>query len=185
MTPETDAFLTEARDWLAAHVPTGPLPSVDTAEGFERHREWERALAAARLSVVSWPAEYGGRDASLLEWLAFEEAYYAAGAPVRVGQNGLFLLAPTLFAHGTQEQRDRLLPPMARADEIWAQAWSEPEAGSDLAAIRSRAVATDGGWLLSGTKTWSSRAAFADRAFGLFRTGLSADTAGGDRHTRA
>jgi alkylation response protein AidB-like acyl-CoA dehydrogenase len=187
VTPDTAAFLAEARDWLAAHVPPGPPPSVDTAEGFEWHRQWERALAAARLSVVSWPAEYGGRDASLPEWLAFEETYYAAGGPVRVGQNGLFLLAPTLFAHGTQEQRDRLLPPMARADEIWAQAWSEPEAGSDLAAIRSRAVATDGGWLLSGTKTWSSRAAFADRAFGLFRTGTSADGdagagAGGDRH---
>ena len=161
----------EARDWLAAHVPAEPLPSVDTAEGFERHREWERELAAARLAVVSWPAQYGGRDASLLDWLAFEEEYYAAGAPVRVGQNGLFLLAPTLFAHATQAQRDRLLPPMARADEIWAQAWSEPEAGSDLAAIRSRATPTDGGWLLSGAKTWSSRAAFADRAFGLFRTG--------------
>jgi alkylation response protein AidB-like acyl-CoA dehydrogenase len=145
VTPDTGAFLAQARDWLAAHVPPGPLPSVDTAEGFEWHRGWERALAAARLSVVSWPAEYGGRDASPLEWLAFEEAYYAAGGPVRVGQNGLFLLAPTLFAHGTREQRDRLLPPMARADEIWAQAWSEPDAGSDLAAIRSRAVATDGG----------------------------------------
>jgi len=159
----------EARDWLAAHVPASPLPSVDTASGFERHREWERELAAAGLAVVSWPAEYGGRDASLLDWLAFEEEYYAAGAPVRVGQNGLFLLAPTLFAHATPAQRDRLLPPMARADEIWAQAWSEPDAGSDLAAIRARATATDGGWLLSGTKTWSSRAAFADRAFGLFR----------------
>ena len=168
-------FRTEVRDWLAAHVPAVPLPSVDTAEGFERHREWERQLAAARLSVVSWPAQYGGRDASLLEWLAFEEEYHAAGAPVRVGQNGLFLLAPTLFAHGTREQRDRLLPPMARADEIWAQAWSEPEAGSDLAAIRARAVATDGGWLLSGTKTWSSRAAFADRAFGLFRVDPAAE----------
>ena len=178
LTPDT-AFLAEARDWLAAHVPPAPPPSVDTAEGFAWHREWERGLAAARLSVVSWPQEYGGRDASLLEWLAFEEAYYAAGGPVRVGQNGLFLLAPTLFAHGTREQRDRLLPPMARADEVWAQAWSEPEAGSDLAAIRSRAVAADGGWLLSGTKTWSSRAAFADRAFGLFRTDPSA---GGDRH---
>jgi alkylation response protein AidB-like acyl-CoA dehydrogenase len=179
VTPDAGAFVAEARDWLAAHVPPGPLPSVDTAEGFEWHRGWERALAAARLSVVSWPAQYGGRDASLLDWLVFEEAYYAAGGPVRVGQNGLFLLAPTLFAHGTKEQRDRLLPPMARADEIWAQAWSEPEAGSDLAAIRSRAVRTDGGWLLSGTKTWSSRAAFADRAFGLFRTGTSAN-AGGD-----
>ena len=171
----THAFRAEVRDWLAAHVPAGPLPSVDTAAGFERHREWERELAAARLSVVSWPAEYGGRDASLLDWLAFEEEYYAAGAPVRVGQNGLFLLAPTLFAHGTREQRDRLLPPMARADEIWAQAWSEPEAGSDLAAIRARGVRTDGGWLLSGTKTWSSRAAFADRAFGLFRTDPAAE----------
>jgi len=155
-------------------VPAEPLPSVDTAEGFERHRTWERSLALAGLSVVSWPLEYGGRDASLLDWLAFEEEYYAAGAPARVGQNGLFLLAPTLFAHGTQEQRDRLLTPMARADEIWAQAWSEPDAGSDLAAIRSRATATDGGWLLSGTKTWSSRAAFADRAFGLFRTSADA-----------
>jgi alkylation response protein AidB-like acyl-CoA dehydrogenase len=171
----TGEFRAEVRDWLAAHVPAGPLPSVDTAAGFERHREWERELAAARLSVVSWPAEYGGRDASLFDWLAFEEEYYAAGAPVRVGQNGLFLLAPTLFAHGTREQRDRLLPPMARADEIWAQAWSEPEAGSDLAAIRSRATRTGGGWLLSGTKTWSSRAAFADRAFGLFRTDPSAE----------
>ena len=179
MTPDTGAFIAEARDWLAAHVPPGPLPSVDTAEGFEWHREWERALAAARLSVVSWPAAYGGRDASLREWLVFEEEYYAAGAPVRVGQNGLFLLAPTLFQHGTAEQRDRLLPPMARADEVWAQAWSEPDAGSDLAAIRATATrsARHGaeGWLLSGTKTWSSRAAFADRAFGLFRSDPAAE----------
>jgi len=173
-------FRAEVRDWLAAHVPAEPLPSVDTAEGFGLHRAWERELAAARLSVVSWPAEYGGRDASLLDWLAFEEEYYAAGAPARVGQNGLFLLAPTLFAHGTPEQRDRLLPPMARADEVWAQAWSEPEAGSDLAAVRASAVRvntgrTEGGWLLSGTKTWSSRAAFADKAFGLFRTDTAAE----------
>jgi alkylation response protein AidB-like acyl-CoA dehydrogenase len=168
---DTDGFRAEVRDWLRAHLPAGPLPSVDTANGFARHREWERELAAARLSVVSWPPRYGGRGASLLEWLVFEEEYYAAAAPVRVGQNGLFLLAPTLMRHGTAEQRDRLLPPMARADEIWAQAWSEPEAGSDLAAVRARATRTEGGWRLSGTKTWSSRAAFADKAFGLFRTG--------------
>ena len=121
------------------------------------------------------PTEYGGRDASLLEWLIFEEEYHAAGAPVRVGQNGLFVLAPTLFAHGTAEQRTRILPTMARAEEVWAQAWSEPEAGSDLAAIRSRAVRADGGWLLSGQKTWSSRAVFADRAFGLFRSDPQAE----------
>src|SRR5689334_9143767 len=166
----TSAFRAEVREGLAAHVPDPPLPSLDTAEGFERHRAWERELAAAGLAVVSWPARYGGRDATLSEWLVFEEEYYAAGAPARVGQNGLSLLAPTLFTHGTDEQRDRLLPPMARADEVWAQAWSEPDAGSDLAALRSRAVAVSGGWLLSGTKTWSSRAAFADRAFGLFRS---------------
>ena len=168
-------FRAEVRDWLAAHVPAEPLPSVDTAEGFARHREWERELAEARLAVVSWPAGYGGRDASLLEWLVFEDEYHAAAAPVRVGQNGLFLLAPTLFAHGTAEQRDRLLPRMARADDVWAQAWSEPGAGSDLAAIRATATATDGGWLLSGQKTWSTRAAFADRAFGLFRSDPSAE----------
>jgi alkylation response protein AidB-like acyl-CoA dehydrogenase len=170
-----DGFRAEVRDWLAAHVPAQPLPSVDTAAGFAAHRAWERELAAARLSVVSWPPEYGGRGASLPEWLVFEEEYYAAAAPVRVGQNGLFLLAPTLFAHGTAEQRDRLLPPMARADEVWAQAWSEPDAGSDLASIRATATRAEGGWLLSGTKTWSTRAAFADRAFGLFRSDPGAE----------
>ena len=167
---EALAFRDEVRAWLAANVPDPPLPSMDTEEGFRRHREWERHLADARLSVVTWPERYTGREASLLQWVLFEEEYYAAGAPGRVGQNGLFLLAPTLFAHGTQEQRDRLLPAMARGEQVWAQAWSEPEAGSDLAAIRSTAVRTDGGWLLSGQKTWSSRAAFADKGFGLFRS---------------
>jgi alkylation response protein AidB-like acyl-CoA dehydrogenase len=164
------AFRAEVRSWLAEHVPAAPLPSVDTAEGFERHREWERILAAARLSAVSWPQRYGGRDATLAEWLVFEEEYYAAGAPVRVGQNGLYLLAPTLFSFGTADQRDRYLPRIATAEEVWAQAWSEPDAGSDLAALRARGTRVSGGWLLSGSKTWSSRAAFADRAFGLFRT---------------
>ncbi|GAA2670611.1 acyl-CoA dehydrogenase family protein [Streptomyces lunalinharesii] len=164
------AFRAEARAWLAAHVPATPLPSLETREGFAAHRAWERQLAADRWSVVSWPAEFGGRDATLFQWLAFEEEYYAAGAPGRVSQNGINLLAPTLFEHGTLEQRARVLGPMATGDVIWAQAWSEPEAGSDLAALRSTAVRTDGGWLLRGQKTWSSRAAFADRAFGLFRS---------------
>jgi len=164
------AFQAEVRDWLAAHVPPQRLPPVDTAEGNAAHRAWERELAQAGLSVVSWPAEYGGRGASLLHWLLFEEEYHTAGGPVRINQNGLFLLAPTLFTHGTAEQRARLLPRMARSDDVWAQAWSEPGAGSDLAAIRSRAERTDGGWLLHGQKTWSSRACCADRAFGLFRT---------------
>jgi alkylation response protein AidB-like acyl-CoA dehydrogenase len=168
--PADEAFRSEARAWLTAHVPAGPLPSLETGEGFAAHRAWEAELAADRWSVVSWPAAYGGRDAGLLRWLVFEEEYYAAGAPGRVGQNGISLLAPTLFEHGTEEQRARVLPPMGSGEVVWAQAWSEPEAGSDLAALRSRAVRAAGGWLLSGRKTWSSRAAFADRAFGLFRT---------------
>jgi alkylation response protein AidB-like acyl-CoA dehydrogenase len=169
-TEHQQAFRAEVRDWLAAHVPAEPLPSMDTAEGFERHREWERTLARARLSVVSWPEEYGGRAAGLIDWLIFEEEYWAAGAPGRVSQNGIFLLAPTLLAYGTEEQKRRLLPRMARGDDIWAQAWSEPEAGSDLAALRATAVPDGTGWRLSGQKTWSSRAAHADWCFGLFRT---------------
>ncbi|MFC9878309.1 acyl-CoA dehydrogenase family protein [Streptomyces libani] len=169
-TAADEEFRAEARAWLAGHVPATPLPSLETAEGFAAHREWEHRLAADRWSVVTWPEEYGGRGASLLQWLVFEEEYYAAGAPGRVSQNGISLLAPTLFEHGTEEQRARVLGPMARGEVIWAQAWSEPESGSDLASLRSAAVRTDGGWLLSGQKTWSSRAAFADRAFGLFRS---------------
>ncbi|WP_370942847.1 acyl-CoA dehydrogenase family protein [Amycolatopsis sp. cg5] len=166
----TIAFRDEARDWLRSNLPDRRLASFDTAEGFAEHREWEARLADARWSVVSWPSEFGGRDASLLEWVLFEEEYYAAGAPLRVNQNGIFMLAPTLFSHGTEEQQRRILPKMARSEEVWAQAWSEPEAGSDIAALRSTATRTEGGWLLNGQKTWSSRAAFADHAFGLFRS---------------
>lgn len=174
-TPAEDAFRHEARGWLAAHVPHAPLRSLETEEGFAEHRAWERTLFAGRWSAVSWPLAYGGRDRSLLEWLVFEEEYYAADAPARVAQNGIHLLAPTLFEHGSDEQRARVLPAMASGATIWAQAWSEPEAGSDLASLRSVGVRTAGGWLLRGQKTWSSRAAFADRAFGLFRTHPDAD----------
>jgi len=167
---ESLRFRDEARQWLRANVPATPLPSLDTAEGFAKHREWEAHLGEARWSAVSWPSEYGGRDATLLQWVLFEEEYYRAGAPARVSQNGVFLLAPTMFEHGTDEQRRRFLPRMATGADIWAQAWSEPEAGSDLAAIRSTAARVEGGWRLRGQKTWSSRAAFADWGFGLFRS---------------
>jgi alkylation response protein AidB-like acyl-CoA dehydrogenase len=172
---QTEEFRTEVRAFLGQRVPDPPLPSMDTPDGFEAHREWEHVLADARLSVVAWPRQFGGRDASLVQWVVFEEEYFAARAPLRVSQNGIFLLAPTLFAHGTPEQLARILPPMARADEIWAQAWSEPEAGSDLASLRSPAVRTEGGWLLSGQKTWSTRATYADRGFGLFRSDPDAE----------
>nr|WP_243869428.1 acyl-CoA dehydrogenase family protein [Amycolatopsis granulosa] len=171
------AFRDEAREWLREHVPAGPMPPLDTAEGFAARREWEATLAAARWSVVAWPEKYHGRDASMVEWVLFEEEYYRSGAPVRAAQNGISLLAPIIFEHGTPEQQDRYLPAMADGTEIWAQAWSEPEAGSDLASIRSTATRDEarGGWLLNGQKTWSSRAAFADRAFGLFRSDPTAE----------
>src|SRR4051794_9948151 len=168
--PAREAWRAEVCEWLATNVPPEPLPSLDTAEGFAAHRDWERRLADAQLSVVTWPEDFGGRGADLLDWLVFEEEYWAAGAPARVSQNGIFLLAPTMFEFGTEEQKRRFLPPMARADEVWAQGWSEPGAGSDLAALRSRADRADGGWKVNGQKTWSTRAAYADWMFGLFRT---------------
>jgi alkylation response protein AidB-like acyl-CoA dehydrogenase len=175
LSPEEETFRDEARAWLSANVPREPLPSMDTADGFEAHQAWERKLADARYSVVSWPEEFGGREASLVEWVIFEEEYYRAGAPGRVSQNGIFLLAPIIFDHGTPEQQDRFLPTMATGEKIWAQAWSEPEAGSDLASLRSTARRVVGGWRLNGQKTWSSRASFAQMGFGLFRTDPEAE----------
>ncbi|MGA8844985.1 MAG: acyl-CoA dehydrogenase family protein [Nocardioides sp.] len=166
------AFQAEAREWLQANVPREPLPSMDTAEGWALHQEWEARLTAARWSVVSWPEKYHGREASLIEWVVFEEEYYRAGAPGRVSQNGIFLLAPILFDHGTPDQQDRFLPAMASGQQVWAQCWSEPEAGSDLASLKSTARRDEvrGGWVLNGQKTWSSRAALAQWGFGLFRS---------------
>jgi alkylation response protein AidB-like acyl-CoA dehydrogenase len=171
-TPAEAEFREQARAWLHDHVPRPPLASGDTRDGFARHLEWERELNSARWSVVSWPERYGGRDASLWQWLAFEEEYYRAEAPQRVTQNGIFLLAPSLFSVGTDEQRERILPRMAAAEELWCQGWSEPNAGSDLAAITSRAERDVGGrgWRLSGQKTWTTRGAFCTHLFGLFRS---------------
>ena len=119
-TAEEDEFRAEARTWLEANVPSEPLPSFDTEEGFALHRDWERTLAGGRWSAVSWPEEYGGRGADYIHWLIFEEEYYRAGAPGRVNQNGIFLLGPTLMDFGTAEQKSRFLPRMAAGDEVWA-----------------------------------------------------------------
>ena len=167
---KTSAFRDEVRTFLAENTAAFPTESYDTAEGFEQHRHWDKVLFDAGLSVITWPAEYGGRDATLLQWVVFEEEYFRAGAPGRASANGTSMLAPTLFSHGTEEQLTRILPKMASGEEIWAQAWSEPESGSDLASLRSTATRTDGGWLLNGQKIWSSRAPFGERGFGLFRS---------------
>ncbi len=175
--PAEEAFRAECRAWLEANVPRPALPSGDTRAGFSAHLEWERTLFDARYAVVSWPREYGGRDASLWEWLIFEEEYYRAGAPQRVTQNGIYLLAPTLFEFGTQQQKDTYLPKMASGEQTWCQGWSEPNAGSDLAGIQSKAVRDDarGGWRLSGQKTWTTRGAFCTHLFGLFRSDPDAE----------
>jgi alkylation response protein AidB-like acyl-CoA dehydrogenase len=169
-TPEQDAFRAQVREWLVENVPDPMLPSMDTADGFEAHRKWERTLFDGGWGVVSWPVEYAGRGLGLVEWLIFEEEYYAANAPGRVNQNGLFLLGPTLMDHGTSEQKARFLPSMARGDEVWCQGWSEPNAGSDMANIRTRATLDGDEWVIEGQKTWCSRGAWADWMFGLFRS---------------
>ncbi|MET0902900.1 MAG: acyl-CoA dehydrogenase family protein [Acidimicrobiales bacterium] len=175
------AFREEARSWLTDNLATwradcgGEPRSGDTREGFAEHLLWERRLFADRWAAVSWPAAYGGRDASLWEWLLFEEEYYRAGGPPRVTQNGIFLLAPTVFELGTPEQQDHVLPRMAAATDLWCQGWSEPNAGSDLASVRSKARRVDGGWLLDGQKTWTTRGAFCTHLFGLFRTDPESD----------
>ena len=169
-TADQRAFRTEVREWLEANVPDGPLPSFDlTREGFEAHRDWERKLNEGRWGMVTWPEELGGRGLDLIRWLIFEEEYYRAGAPTRVNQNGIFLLGPTMMEFGTPEQKAKYLPSMAAGDIVWAQAWSEPSAGSDLAGVRSTCTLDGDHYVLNGQKIWSSRAVFADWAFGLFR----------------
>lgn len=173
-TPEQQAFRAEIRDWLARNVPEQPLLTLEGEEGFHQHVEWERKLASGNWGMVTWPEQYGGRGLDLIQWLIFEEEYWAAGAPLRANQNGIFLLGPTVMEYGTDEQKARFLTPMANGEVMWAQAWSEPGAGSDMAAITTKAVRTkdSGGdhYVITGQKTWSSRASFADWGFGLFRT---------------
>jgi alkylation response protein AidB-like acyl-CoA dehydrogenase len=165
-------FRQEVRTWLAANVPAEPLQSFDTEAGFTQHREWEAKLNGGRWGMVTWPSALGGRDADLLEWLIFEDEYFKAKAPLRVNQNGIFLLGPTLMEYGTEEQKADILPKMANGTEVWAQGWSEPNAGSDMAAIRSKAELTADGeyYIINGQKTWSTRAVWADQCFGMFRT---------------
>lgn len=169
-TPEQEAFRAEVRAWMEAHVPKEPLVTLECREGYDQHVAWERTLASGNWGMVTWPEAYGGRGLDLIQWLIFEEEYFRAGGPNRANQNGIFLLGPTIMEFGTEEQKQRFLPPMAKGEVIWAQAWSEPGAGSDMAAIQSKAVRDGDHYVITGQKTWSSRAAFADWGFGIFRT---------------
>ena len=173
-TPEQDAFRREVRSWLAENVPRS-ISSPGTAEGFAQHRAWERTLSAAGYGGIAWPVEYGGRGADVVTQAIFEEEYLAAGAPERVTILGQKLMAPTLWAHGTDEQKQRWLPRILSADDIWSQGFSEPGAGSDLAGIRTKATHEGDVLVINGQKIWTSYGAFADWIFVLARTDPSAE----------
>ncbi len=176
-TPAEERFRSEAAGWLAAQL-SGPFRDLRGESTFsahlERRLEWERALGAARYSCIGWPAAYGGRDATLAEQVIFAEEYARAGAPWRIGHMGVELAGPTILAFGTEAQKARFLPPIARGEEFWCQGYSEPNAGSDLANVRTRAVLSGEGaqrrWVLDGQKIWTSLAQFADWCFVLCRT---------------
>jgi len=166
---EDEAFAGEARAWLAANVEPPPVfASID--EEVEWGRAWQARLAAARWVGIAWPAEYGGRGASPLQVALFNLEYARAGAPQPVNRVGINLVGPTLLAHGSEEQRRRWLPAVLAAEELWCQLYSEPGAGSDLAALATRAEPAEGGWTLSGQKVWTSYAAFARFGLCLART---------------
>ena len=174
-TDEQQDFRREARAWLELNLAEwrdeigGEQFSGDTREGFAQQLLWERRLFDDGWSVVAWEPEHGGRGATLWEWLLWEDEYWRAGAAQRVTQNGIQILGPSLYEFGTAEQRDQLLPRIAAAQDLWCQGWSEPNSGSDLASVTSRAP-VDGGWVLDGQKTWTTRGAFCSHLFGLFRS---------------
>ncbi len=178
LSAEDAAFQEEVRAWLAdrreqiAH--TREVDWEEGGEAFERHREWERALFEAGLAAIAWPKEYGGRGATLMQQALFTEEYVKAKAPDRINRLGLGLLGPTLMVYGTEEQKQQHLPRILRCDEIWCQGFSEPNAGSDLASLRTRAEIDGDDFVVNGQKIWTSLGRFGDWIFTLCRTDPSA-----------
>ncbi|MFF3318924.1 acyl-CoA dehydrogenase family protein [Streptomyces sp. NPDC003035] len=171
-----EEFRTEIRHWLQAHL-TGEFAHLKGRggpggehEAFAERLAWERHLAAHGWTCVGWPKEYGGRGASIEEQIAFHEEYALADAPARVNHIGEQLLGPTLIAHGTEEQKARFLPPIRAVEELWCQGYSEPDAGSDLAAVRTRATRDGDAWVVDGQKIWTSLAHASQWCFVLART---------------
>ena len=169
----TGGLREEARRWLADQL-AGPFADLrglaDLSSLVTRRRAWEEALGAARLGCVGWPVAYGGRGAGVAEQVAVAQAYAQALAPPRIGHIGVELAGPTIIAFGTPAQKARFLPDIAAGRAIWAQGYSEPNAGSDLANVRTRARLEGGRWIIDGQKTWTSMGMFADWAFVVTRT---------------
>ncbi|MBW3662477.1 MAG: acyl-CoA dehydrogenase family protein [Actinobacteria bacterium] len=168
-TAEQEAFAAEAATWLDAKY-TPPPPFEHDAEAVAWGRRWQARLAADRWVGIDWPEEYGGRGATPVEVALFNLAYARTGAPQPVNRVGLSHAGPTLLAHGTDAQKQRFLPAILTAEEIWCQLFSEPDAGSDLAALRTRAERIEGGWSLTGQKVWTSYATVARWGICLART---------------
>ena len=152
------AFRDELRTWLDAHHPGEPPGEDGSSSSFEWRRDWQRRLHADGWAAVSWPEEYGGRGATLVEQAIFGQELARARVPLPVNELGILMGGPTLMVHGTEAQKGRFLPPILSADEIWCQGFSEPNAGSDFAALQTRAEKTDGGWAITGQKVWTSQA---------------------------
>jgi alkylation response protein AidB-like acyl-CoA dehydrogenase len=173
--PEAEAFRKEFRAWLDQHL-TDDLRELaehavgDDPERIERLRAWNRTLADARYAAIAWPAEYGGRGASLMEQVVYAQEMHRAGAPGTVNIIGLSNIAPAIMEHGTEEQKRTLLPRMLRGDDIWCQGFSEPDAGSDLASLKTSAVLDGDHYVVNGQKTWNTLGAFANRCELLART---------------
>ncbi len=171
-----EEFRDRVRDWLATHLTGRFADLVGTGGPGREHEyiaeriEWERALGAAGWIGIGWPRDHGGLGASITRQVIFFEEYARAGGPGRLSHIGEYLLAPTLIAYGTDEQRRRFLPPIAQATELWCQGYSEPNAGSDLAGVATRAVLDGDVWRITGQKVWTSLAHIADWCFVLART---------------
>ncbi len=169
-TPEQQAFREEVRSWLEANVPSPALPPLKSNEQLPLYKEWERTLFDAGYAAISWPKAFGGRDADLMTQAIFAEEYARAGGPQRINVLGLGLAGPTLMVHGTPEQQQQWLPGILSCEDIWCQGFSEPDAGSDLAAIRTSAVLEDDTYIVNGQKIWTSAGRFGDWIFTLVRT---------------
>jgi alkylation response protein AidB-like acyl-CoA dehydrogenase len=166
--PSEQAFRDELRAWLQANHP-GAEPEGDVA-GFEFRRAWQRRLHEDDWAGVSWPKEYGGRGATLVEQAIYNEELARAQAPSTANVLGLAMGGPTVIAHGTEKQKRRYLEPILSADEIWCQGFSEPEAGSDLASLKTRAVRDGGEWVVTGQKVWTTLAHHAKWCMLVART---------------
>jgi alkylation response protein AidB-like acyl-CoA dehydrogenase len=174
-TPEQQSFRNEVRNWLAGNVPAAlkgrgfAASRADRAQ-VDQLRRWQGALHGAGYVGIDWPTQYGGRGASIMEQIILYEEMSRAQAPQPVNRGGLSMLGPTLMAHGTLSQRERHLTKILTADEIWCQGFSEPNAGSDLANLQTRAVLDGDHYVINGQKVWTSMAHVAEWGFFLVRT---------------